>query len=115
MEKSVNLDIALLRKGHRIELLALEETLSASLNERLTIEGKVDRIDRVDGVVRVIDYKTGNIGKMGITDAEQLTDGEHAAAFQLMIYALMAQGRFPDEVFKACIYLTKEWRRVPRI
>jgi RecB family exonuclease len=114
VEKSVHLDITLLRKGHTIELLALEESLSASLNERLTIKGKVDRIDRVDGVVRVIDYKTGNISSLGITDAEQLTDGEHAAAFQLMIYALMAQGRFPDEEFNACIYLTKEWSKGPK-
>ena len=114
IEKSVNLDISLLREGHTIELLALEEPLSASLNDRLSIEGKVDRIDRLDGVVRVIDYKTGNIGSLGITEAEQLTDGEHAAAFQLMIYALMAQSSFPDEVFNACIYLTKEWSKGPK-
>lgn len=77
-------------------LLALEEKLMSGIDNdqvpggRVNLTGTVDRIDRKDGVVRILDYKTGNVvaSKLKPENWEKLiSDPEHSQAFQLMIYA----------------------------
>ena len=36
--------------------------------------GKIDRIDRLDGTIRVIDYKTGNVTSIVLKNLEELFD-----------------------------------------
>jgi hypothetical protein len=54
------------------------------------IHGVTDRVDRIEGVVNMADYKTGdsNKGKIKIDNLPELrTSPEYSKAFQLMMYA----------------------------
>jgi len=59
----------------------------------IAIAGKVDRIDEVDGVIRIIDYKTGKVeqGKVEIANWEDITTDytKYSKPFQILIYAYM--------------------------
>ena len=65
---AINQDIALLQKGHKITLLGLEQKLDWVLNIPslafpVTLIGVIDRIDLLDGALRIIDYKTGRVSR----------------------------------------------------
>jgi RecB family exonuclease len=56
----------------------------------ILIKGLTDRVDRIDGVVNIADYKTGDSkkGKIKIDELPLLKDSpEYAKSFQLMMYA----------------------------
>ena len=78
------LDKKTVKDGNRLEIVGLEQELKAKLpfkNKEVYIRGKVDRIDRLNGSLRIIDYKTGavkpeniNIGKLGKKDETSQLD-----------------------------------------
>jgi len=84
-----------------IEILELEQWLEAILNvpDAVTgelmdvrIRGKADRIDRVSGVSRIIDYKTGQVKNAEVKFEEigqLLLHDSPAKMLQLLSYALM--------------------------
>lgn len=82
---------------HEIKIIALEEKLRLSLNIpgidfQVLLKGKLDRIDELDGTLRIIDYKTGYVKPQNVEvyDWDLLTDDyEFSKAFQLLCYALM--------------------------
>jgi ATP-dependent helicase/DNAse subunit B len=57
------------------------------------ITGKVDRIDEVDGVIRIIDYKTGKVEqkKVELVNWEDITTDytKFSKPFQILTYAYM--------------------------
>jgi ATP-dependent helicase/DNAse subunit B len=55
------------------------------------LKGRIDRIDSQNGVKRIIDYKTGSVRdtELKIKDIEQVFDGDHSKAFQLLFYAYL--------------------------
>ena len=118
MESSLEQDIEAADQ-HTIELLLQEEVLTAELAPSVAIKGKSDRIDRVDGVLRVVDYKTGSVirNALKVNTAkpidESVMDGNHTQAFQLLCYALMLKSRFPQEAIRASIFLTRDWSNGP--
>ena len=87
-------EIALLEQGHTLEIVGLEKELGPlTLDEGICIKGKADRIDRFDGRLRIIDYKTGSLQDKEIAysstpnrSGEVVVPGKW---FQLMCYALL--------------------------
>ena len=92
-------EIALLEQGHRMEIVAVEQMMEPYLlgntpdGHPVRLKGKVDRIDRFDGQLRVIDYKTGRLENSEIAylstpnrKGEVVIPGKW---FQLMCYALL--------------------------
>lgn len=59
------------------------------LPPKIVLKGIIDRLDIADGVVRVLDYKTGNVEDkdLNIKQVEDLFSGKYPKAFQLMAYA----------------------------
>lgn len=60
------------------------------------VSGKIDRVDRKDNVIRVIDYKTGK-DKLNFQDIPSLfsrSGDRNKAAFQTLLYALLYQRSF---------------------
>jgi len=57
------------------------------------IAGKVDRIDEVDGTIRIIDYKTGKVdqSKVELVNWEDITTDytKYSKPFQILMYAYM--------------------------
>ncbi len=70
----------------------------------IRIKGTIDRLDEKDGVIRVIDYKTGNV-KHDFSSIEQLFEigGEkrNNAALQTLLYASMSEekGQLAPAIF----------------
>lgn len=86
-------EIALIEGGHSIEILALEQPLGPiDLGEGIHLKGKADRVDRIDGRLRIIDYKTGSLEDTEIAYKSNPKKGEVVIPgkwFQLMCYALL--------------------------
>ena len=72
----------------------------------IKIKGKLDRIDEIDGVNRIVDYKTGKVElrNVKINDWETLIDDyDKSKAFQLLCYALLYDAYKPLNNIKAGI------------
>ncbi len=99
----INAEKAEILKGSAITVLALEEKLETSvaisgINIPVNIRGTVDRIDRFNGKIRVIDYKTGIVAKLGIVDWDVLAlDPECGQARQLLLYAMLWNNAHPNQ------------------
>ncbi len=81
----------------QVKIIALEVNLRLplhipGLDFPVLLKGKLDRIDEVDGNLRIVDYKTGFVKppNVEVYDWELLTrDYECSKAFQLLCYALL--------------------------
>ncbi len=84
-------------KNRKIKILELEKSLThnfhlKNMSHPIMLTGKVDRIDEIDGVLRIIDYKTGKVEPRGlmIKDWDKLTlEESHSKAFQVLFYAYL--------------------------
>jgi len=108
--------------GTSISILMLEEELHSIIEIKETgsgermkvkIHGKADRIDRVGGVVRIIDYKTGKVDSRNLkTDSlSGLSEkDEPAKLLQVLAYALMysdMQDITPGQLISGIVSLRK--------
>ena len=86
-----------IKEGKQLKIIALEQELSAQIDVEnldfpIKIHGKVDRIDQVDGVLRIIDYKTGLVqqNQLKMTDFSVMSeDYKYTKALQVMLYAYL--------------------------
>lgn len=86
-----------LKAGHEIILKGLEVEIETEhfVNELgfdIKLQGKIDRIDEVDGILRITDYKTGKVSQnqLKINDWSLITTQEkYDKSFQVLIYAYM--------------------------
>ena len=91
-------EIEFLKKGHKIELKALELPVSTILDGPefdfpICLKGNIDRIDSCDGVPRILDYKTSKVNQtdLNLVDWPPLVEDykAHNKSFQLLMYAYM--------------------------
>lgn len=82
---------------HKIKILALEkkhriQLYMEGLDFPIWLKGTIDRVDEIDGVTRIVDYKTGRVEPRNVKllnwDA-LLTDYDKSKAFQLLCYSLL--------------------------
>jgi len=62
VESVIDIDLKDLNKGNKIKIIAIEKEFESSLQDNINeykIRGKIDRIDEINGELRVIDYKSG--------------------------------------------------------
>ena len=93
----LNFELSEIKKGRQIKIIGLEESVSIEHSVKgipfpIRIKGKIDRIDEVDGVMRIIDYKTGKVdpNHLKIKDWNLLTTEEKfTKSFQVLTYAYM--------------------------
>jgi len=92
----LSLDKKTVKDGNRLQIVGLEQYLRAPVKikgEEVLIHGMIDRIDRLNGRLRVIDYKTGKVGKGDISIglkselSEIRENDKKAKIFQLLTYA----------------------------
>lgn len=97
------------------KVIALEQNLSVILkipgiDFPVVLKGKLDRIDEVDGVVRIIDYKTGRVQKSNVEIKEWdslVEDYQYSKAFQLLCYSYMYNHIHPSNSIQAGIISLK--------
>ncbi|CAM3434084.1 PD-(D/E)XK nuclease family protein [Zobellia roscoffensis] len=115
IENFINLEIVDVKK-HQIRIIGLEANLKVSLNVPsvdfpVNLKGKLDRIDEVDGTLRIIDYKTGSVerNQLEIVDGVSITsDYKFSKAFQLLCYATMYASEHPEDIMEAGIICFKK-------
>jgi len=97
----LNQEINLLKQGKKLKIINLEVDLKCNIkiSDELNIKliGQADRIDQLDGVVRIIDYKTGKVEQKSLNLISKntnnwdklITDYKYSKAFQVLMYAYM--------------------------
>ena len=93
----LTLELGALEEGDSVQIVALEATYERLLEDArlpfpVLIKGNVDRIERRNGKIRIIDYKTGKVDKPSVTlkDWVGLTeDIKHDKIIQVLAYAFM--------------------------
>ncbi len=104
----LKLELDSIIKGDAIKIIALEHTYERILNHSslpfpILIKGNVDRIEERNGVIRIIDYKTGKVDKANVTlkTWKGLTeDIKNDKIIQVLAYAFMYESQtngFPVE------------------
>lgn len=96
---------------HNIKIIALEQDLEVLLpipgiEKPVKLKGKLDRIDQQDGMLRIVDYKTGKVAPNDVKIKEWVSlieDYKHSKAFQLLCYAVLYNEQQPISELKAGI------------
>ena len=105
--------------GSTIELLGLEEYRKitrkfAGIEHPISFHGVIDRIDRKDGVLRILDYKTGKTEPKELRPKEIkdcLLDAAFSKAFQVMFYSMLWFENNQSSRFKAGVISVKNMSR----
>ncbi|MXV38780.1 PD-(D/E)XK nuclease family protein [Flavobacteriaceae bacterium Ap0902] len=76
-------------------------TYQTPQGHKVTFKGKIDRVDEVDNVIRVLDYKTGSVNPNDLKFTEKniekiSTEKQSAKAIQLAIYTYMYFSAKPE-------------------
>lgn len=91
--------------------------LSVTLNgksEKIWVGGKIDRVDRVNGKLRVLDYKTGNVEAFSFKTIEELFQKDvkkpQKEILQALIYTAVLHYERPKETdFQPVIYSLRKF------
>ena len=95
--KFLQSELKILESGSVLKILGTETKLNAAitipgLDFPVVISGTVDRIDELDGVRRIVDYKTGKVtaSELKIADFEAIpTDYKYTKVMQVLLYAYL--------------------------
>lgn len=90
-------EIALLKdKNNQLKIIATEENLAAEividgLDFAIKLNGNVDRVDELNGEIRIIDYKSGMVksSELRVADFNSLREKEQYKAVQVLLYAYL--------------------------
>ena len=100
VEHILDYDLGLIKAGNSLEIISLENAINAEFlldenGEKINFIGYIDRIDRLNGVLRVIDFKTAKAKNLSMKPKEEkledfISSADSKQALQLSIYAYMA-------------------------
>jgi hypothetical protein len=83
-------------ESNQLKIIATEENLSAEIEIEgidfpIKIHGNVDRVDELNGEIRIIDYKSGMVksSELKVLDFKQLREREQYKAIQVLLYAFL--------------------------
>ena len=90
-------ELDLLKIGSSLKILGTETVYSYDItipnqNFPIKVRGSVDRIDELDGVLRIVDYKTGKVtqSELKLLEFEKIpTAYKYTKAMQVMLYAYL--------------------------
>lgn len=94
----INLEIRDIEAGNAIKIIAIETKNQVAidipeLDFKVCLTGIVDRVDEYNGVLRIIDYKTGKVeqNKVEVVDWELIHADydKYSKSFQILTYAYM--------------------------
>ena len=101
INRFISLEINTLKNDDVLKIIATEEDLNAEITIKgfdfpIKLKGQVDRIDQLNGVTRIIDYKTGNVtaSNLKVTDLSTIADEKYSKAIQVLLYAFLYSQNF---------------------
>ena len=81
---------------NQLKIIATEENIATEITIEgidfpIKIHGQVDRVDELNGVLRIIDYKTGMVSgaDLRVLEFEKLREKEQYKAIQVLLYAFL--------------------------
>ncbi len=107
VERILQADLQLLKDGSSLEILAIERRfenvelyLDKDKKDKVLLYGFIDRIDRLNGTLRVIDYKTAKTKNLNVkintdNEVDYFFNKERKQALQLCLYQYVVQ-HLPD-------------------
>ena len=112
-------DKSLLEKGNQLEIIDLEQKIEAqffiSEEESVWFYGFIDRVDRLNGTLRIIDYKTANPKNLNVNPKSDvleqfLYNSDYKQALQLSIYAysMLSSNQYSDKNLQCGIWSLSE-------
>ncbi|MDG1780966.1 MAG: PD-(D/E)XK nuclease family protein [Flavobacteriales bacterium] len=111
LEKLIDKELEVVETSE-VELIKLEEKLSGNVRipsyaEPIRIKGSADRIDRINGQLRIVDYKSGKVSQDDLTLKEdwhdQLGQSDKHKALQTLIYAFLARMMYQEDAVAGII------------
>jgi hypothetical protein len=114
VRRFIQLDLAEMKEFGPVKILALEDRLEEwmplnGMNIRLF--GFADRIDERDGIVRIVDYKTGKVepGELKCNFDQMFADAKYSKALQLAFYkwAYARRHGMPTDSIESSIFSFK--------
>ena len=94
VSRVIDIDINHIKNGNSVKIIDIEKEFKTELvnrNQKYTIRGKIDRIDELNGELRVIDYKSGKKlykRNLELKEAKDLNDEKSIYNLQLLVYAI---------------------------
>jgi ATP-dependent exoDNAse (exonuclease V) beta subunit len=94
VERVIDLDLNELNKGNSIKIISIEKEFISILKDNLQeykIRGKIDRIDELNGELRIIDYKTGKKlyrGNLEVKEISEIRKEKGIYNLQLLFYMI---------------------------
>ncbi|KJD33974.1 hypothetical protein PK35_04355 [Tamlana nanhaiensis] len=94
----LDLELNALKTGDNIKIIAIEADNKVEINipelkKPIKLTGKVDRVDECNGILRIIDYKTGKVeqNQVEIVNWDDLNTDykKYSKSFQVLCYAYM--------------------------
>lgn len=83
-------------QNNQLKIIATEENLSAKIEIEgidfpIKIHGNVDRVDELNGEIRIIDYKSGMVksSELKVLNFAELREREQYKAIQVLLYAFL--------------------------
>jgi len=83
-------------ENNQLKIISCEETLSTEIRVEgiefpIKIHGQVDRVDELNGVTRIVDYKTGMVKdtNLKLPNFDNIRDLKHHKAIQVLLYAFL--------------------------
>lgn len=107
----LKLELESIKNGDAIKIIALEQTFQRELIHPklpfpVLIKGNVDRIEERNGIIRIIDYKTGKVEKANVTLKSWnglIEDIKNDKIIQVLAYAFMYQKHTNEKLIEAGI------------
>jgi hypothetical protein len=102
----LNKELTLIREGNSLKIIAIEKELSSEIQIEgidypIKIKGIADRIDELNGVVRVVDYKTGKViaADLKLPDFSEIKGNyKYTKAMQVMLYSYLFKSNYADNL-----------------
>ena len=94
VSKAIDIDIKQINKGNSIKIIAIEKEFKTEIinkNQNYIIRGKIDRVDELNGEIRIIDYKSGKKlykRNLELKEVEDLKNEKSIYNLQLLVYAM---------------------------
>jgi hypothetical protein len=117
LNRFLEADKKLIQSGKSIRLIAVESQNKITRNYQgipfpICFKGIVDRVDLIDGQLRILDYKTGVTEPSDLlcdTVQELTDDPKYSKAFQVLFYSMLLSEQLQtDDTFTAGIFSLKK-------
>jgi len=116
VKRVIELDKREVKAQKKIKIISIEEKFESYMsndNGKYKVKGIIDRIDEVDGVIRIIDYKTGKKlyrNNLRLKNIEDIRKENGIYNLQLMFYQLGIMNKFKDKEVETGIISIKNMK-----